>query len=161
MMERDAMISGDGLYRYLLTRDWDRELPKLGFIMLNPSTADGREDDPTIRRCLGFARSWGFGSIAVGNLFALRATKPIELTKAEYPIGPVNETWIDAVVRESELVIAAWGSHPFAAVRAKHVGKRLADQLSCLGVTKAGHPKHPLYLRADTQPIPFDPEGIK
>jgi len=160
-MKRDAVISSDGVYRYLLTREWSLGGDQLGFIMLNPSTADHREDDPTIRRCIGFAQHWGYGRIAVANLFALRATDPKALKAADEPIGAVNDGWLDKVIRESKVCIAAWGAHSFAAARAKEVGERFGDQLFCLGTTKAGHPKHPLYLRSDTQPEKFDSKGIR
>lgn len=158
MMKKDAVLSDDGLYRYILSRRWDAGR-ELGFIMLNPSTADAEVDDPTIRRCIGFAERWGYGGIAVANLFALRSTNPAALKAAPDPVGPINEEWISALVRESDLCIAAWGAHAFAGARAKKVSERFGDQLSCLGVTKAGHPKHPLYLRADTQPVKFEPRG--
>lgn len=163
-MDRDAVISSSGTYRYLLTRYWDYTKPRVGFVMLNPSTADAKEDDPTIRRCINFAKSWGYGGIVVGNLFAYRATDPKKLTQVGSPVGPQNDVMLDRWIFGNEkvgLVIAAWGAHSFAAARGKELCRRHPNRLSCLGVTKAGHPKHPLYLRADTKPIPFDPEEIR
>ena len=111
-----AEISPCGLYRYRLTRTWDAAAPALLFVMLNPSTADASEDDPTIRRCLGFARRERAGGLVVANLFAFRATDPKALEDAADPIGPDNARWIETCVREtSGPIVAAWG----ASVRAR------------------------------------------
>ncbi len=159
-MRKDALISACGLYRYSLIREWAPG-DRLGFIMLNPSTADAKEDDATIRRCIGFARLWGYGGIVVGNLFALRSKDPAALREAVDAVGPVNDKMLVALSDEVKTLVAGWGAHPFAAERARKVCGLLPDRLSCLGVTKAGHPKHPLYLRADTQPVKFDPKGLR
>ena len=155
-----AYISSDGLYRYSLMRDIS---PLVGcgtctFVMLNPSTADAAQDDPTIRRCMGFARTWGFGRLKVVNLYAYRATKPSDLWLADDPIGPENDHVLSIAFGGSDLLIAAWGAH------AKR--DRVAEILSwpvrprlCLGLTKSGAPRHPLYLRRDAVPRPLAGES--
>lgn len=149
-----AIISPCGEYRYELVRRWGTG-PLLGWIMLNPSTADASEDDPTIRRCIGYAKAWLYDGIIVRNLFALRATDPRALATHHDPEGPDNlghlaECW------QQNLTIAGWGANQVAAERlaSDHsLRSLLADlNLSCLGVTKSGAPKHPLYLRSDAEP---------
>lgn len=153
---KDAKISPCTRYRYTLSRWWDHEKPAALFWMLNPSTADAAIDDPTIRRCMGFARRENLGGIMVVNWFALRATDPDELGRADEPVGPENFDEIRRCIHELCLggpVIAAWGSH--GAVQSvihnlpSLIGKRA---LKCLGTTKAGAPRHPLYVRGD-QPL--------
>lgn len=153
-----ALISDCGFYRYRLGRRWgDGEI--VGFVMLNPSTADAEKDDPTIRRCIGFAKQWGFDGIEVVNLFAYRATFPSDLIKAVDPIGPDNDQHIRAVASTCRTIVAAWGQlwHGFE-TRGRNVAAILEDgfrKLKCLGVTKDGFPKHPLYLRKDTLIVDF------
>lgn len=147
----------DGPYRYRLWREWEPG-PRIAFVMLNPSTADAEEDDPTIRRCVGFAKALGAGAIDVVNLFALRATDPRELAKHSAPVGPENDAWIVTAALECEMVICAWGAHAHARDRATRVLGilRCANrQPMCLRQTKAGHPAHPLYLPAALRPVPF------
>lgn len=153
---RDALISDCGNYRYTLTRIWDRSLPVLVFSMLNPSKANALINDPTIVRCIDFAKRWGYGGIVVVNLFAWRATDPTELTRCADPIGPDNDRHLFAVT-EGRDVIAAWGAsvpkywrHRPAAVTTQLRERGVA--LHHLGLTKDGHPRHPLYLRGDTTP---------
>jgi len=131
--------------------------------MLNPSTADALKDDPTIRRCAGFTRDWGGDSFEVVNLFALRATDPRELMKHADPYGPANDTQLRISLRKRWLhVVAAWGradAVPRDRVRGyESYLQRLdrGDRLECLGVTKGGHPRHPLYVPRATalQPWP-------
>lgn len=157
-----AVISDCGQYRYRLTRTWDDTLRPACFVMLNPSTADAGKDDPTIRRCVGFARSWGCGGIVVVNLFAFRATDPAELLKCPDPVGPDSWVWLESVAMEAVLqrspVVAAWGVHGALRGRSREVAdlfRRLGSPMSCLGVTKDGHPRHPLYVRADAALIPL------
>jgi hypothetical protein len=128
--------------------------------MLNPSTADTNTDDPTIRRCVGFARGWGYGGILVVNLFALRATNPRQLRSHTNPVGRGNDRRIAAAVTEMDLVVCAWGSHPLAARRAETVLRilrrfRACPEIRCLGITKDGAPRHPLYVKGDVHPTPF------
>jgi hypothetical protein len=150
-----AVLSPCGTYRYTLDRVWDASLPTALFIMLNPSTADASVDDPTIRRCISFAKREGCGALTVVNLFALRSTNPDALTTHPDPVGPDNDTHIAlALGKQPEVAIAAWGAHPFTRARAEAVAALLAPvwQVNCLGTTKSGDPRHPLYVRGD-QPL--------
>ncbi len=147
-----ADISSCGTYRYRLWREWGNGFPLL-WIMLNPSTADAQQDDPTIRKCVGFAKQWGFGRIEVVNLFALRSTSPKVIKKHYDPVGPDNDAVIiDACRRHNSTgIIAAWGSHGDVLGRAESMKERLmAFRPHCLGMTKNGHPRHPLYVKYDT-----------
>jgi hypothetical protein len=118
--------------------------------MLNPSKATAELDDPTIRRCLGFAKREVCTSLTVVNLFALRSTDPKALLKAEDPVGIENDHHIQEQVLKHSTgwIIAAWGAHPMAIKRAQHVIPMLGD-VHCLGTTKNGSPRHPLYVRSD------------
>lgn len=152
----DAIISDCGTYRYLLQRFWDSRLETLNFIMLNPSTADASEDDATIRRCLGFARDLGFGSLEVTNLFALRSTDPRAIKTHAAPIGPENDERIIDAAKVCQLTICAWGTHGGHLNRAN----RVLDMLRKAGIkphalafSKNGYPKHPLYLKKGLQPV--------
>ncbi len=161
-----CILSPCGRYRYRLWRRWDSGFYArrglLTFIMLNPSTADHTEDDPTIRRCIGFAKREGFDGLVVVNLFALRAPDPKELRVAEDPIGAHNAAFIRDSVRTANKVVGAWGSNAAAIERAEIVAagiQRLRPgRLFCLGTTKAGAPRHPLYVKADTPLQPFTPK---
>jgi hypothetical protein len=155
-MKADALMSPCGAYRYWLTRTWDATRPSVCFIMLNPSTADAARDDPTIRRCVGFGERWGCGGVHVVNLFALRATDPKALRAHADPVGPENDEWIRRGVR-GRAVVAAWGASPLAARRARDVLK-LTDTAGvwCLGVTRDGHPRHPLYVPNDAPLVPIN-----
>lgn len=155
-----ANLSDCGTYRYTLGRRWD-DGPTVVFVMLNPSTADASQDDPTIRRCIGFAKAFGYGALHVVNLYAFRATKPADLWKAADPIGPENDETLRSTFLtahgEGSLVIAAWGANA-APLRARfaHVIARAAGvTLTALGVTKDGAPRHPLYLPASAEPMPW------
>lgn len=155
--DRTAEISPCGRYRYRLTRTWDVRSPSLGWVMLNPSTADAALDDPTIRRCTSFAKAAGFGGITVANLFAWRATQPAELLTPDDPFGsPRNVEVLEALLAEHDTVVAAWGAK-FNDIRRKRAGGdhpktiramagRHGTRLVCLGTTKDGSPKHPLYV---------------
>lgn len=158
-VERSAVISDCGQYRYELRRTWEPLAEHAVFVMLNPSTADALVDDPTIRRCVGFARSWGCGGIVVANLFALRATDPAILTRTADPIGPENDETLDRLCA-GRLVIAAWGASvpDYWRHRPRAVTARLRERgahLHHLGLTKAGHPRHPLYLSAEAARTPW------
>jgi hypothetical protein len=158
-----AKISPCDTYRYRLTRVWDATRPRMVFIMLNPSTADAVQDDPTIVRCVNRARREGCGSIDVVNLFALRSPDPKALPGHPDPVGPENDYHLLSVLTlNPRYVVAAWGANRFARPRAKHVQELLAAPLadirrrmSCLAVNKDGSPKHPLYVRADAALIPY------
>ncbi|AKF14503.1 hypothetical protein SEA_CAMBIARE_1 [Mycobacterium phage Cambiare] len=149
-----AVLSPCGRYRYELLRRWDASLPLLDARMLNPSKADAERNDPTIRRVIDFARRWGFGGIRVTNQFALRATDPAELLVADDPIGPEN---LEYLRRPAVKTLVAWGAHAAVRLRAPAGSWPLPENAVCLGVTAAGAPRHPLYVRADTEPIPWQP----
>ena len=145
-----AVISDCGQYRYRLVREWSCDSPRITWVMLNPSTADAKEDDPTIRRCIGFAQRWGFGGINVCNLFALRATDPKELKKASDPLGPENESILQDIAAP---VVVAWGGNIPNTLQADHLARILRNKAKrqrhswwCLGKTKWGEPRHPLML---------------
>lgn len=157
MVHRAATLSACGAYRYILHRWWG-DGARLGFVMLNPSTADAEADDPTIRRCMGFARTLGYDGIRVLNLYAIRATKPADLWKAAEPTGGWrNDDLLREVLLQSrrQPVIAAWGAHAKPARVAEFMSWPGSERVLALGLTKAGAPRHPLYLRADTQPVPL------
>jgi hypothetical protein len=149
-----ALFSRDRRYRYRLWRRWDRSRLRIAFCMLNPSTADERSDDPTIRRCIGFARHWGYGSVEIVNLFALRATDPRELRSMRDPIGRGNDAYIIEAAGRSAAVVIAWGAHGAFRERGTRVVHLLSPRapLLVLGWTQAGQPRHPLYLRRDVRP---------
>ena len=153
-MIRRAAFSRCGTYRYALWRRWDESRPHVLFVALNPSTADDRKDDPTIRRCIGFARDWGYGGLAVANLFAFRATLPAVLREARAPVGPRNDRWLARLAGETGLVVAAWGAYGRLADRAAEVAPWLGD-CHCLGLTAGGAPRHPLYVRRDAPLLPY------
>lgn len=155
MVAGQAVISADGAYRYQLRRRWQSGASVVAFVMLNPSTADARLDDPTIRRCTGFASAWGHDALVVVNLFAYRATQPELLAETVDPIGPENDYHLEKVCLAADRVVCAWGAHPMAMERQEVVRKLLPNQVECLGTTLAGFPRHPLYLAATTEPTPF------
>jgi hypothetical protein len=180
-----AVFSPCRTWRYTLTREWGllgcvggcradagaglhepeckTRLRTVTFIGLNPSTADETQDDPTVRRCIGFARSWGFDRMVMLNAFAFRATNPRRLRQADDPVGPANNHHLVEQASTADLVVAAWGNHalwhPLGIVtRQEEVKFLLAEfgvELHALGMTKLGAPKHPLYLRADLMPVPW------
>ena len=158
---KDAVLSECKKYRYMLRRVWDRTKPACLFIGLNPSTADATVDDPTIRRCVGFADSWGYGELVVGNLYAFRATKPKDMFNQDDPVGPFNDLWLKKMGLSCEIIIAAWGANGALSVRGRDVKKLMPAQMYHLGLTKAGQPKHPLYLKADTRPELFCSGGYR
>ncbi len=171
-----ARISKDGRYRYRLWREWrgthdvnnwrwfDRyheygEPKPCVFIMLNPSTADGNTDDPTIRRCVAFAKSWNYERLVVVNLFAYRATNPRELlalNDIDDPVGPDNYSSIEDITAKAGITICAWGTNGSHLGQDETVRGWIVGKTHSLGLTKHGYPRHPLYLPADTKPIPYD-----
>lgn len=162
-IRRFATLSDNGRYRYWLERSWgDGCKGFVNFIMLNPSTADAEQDDPTILRCIDFARRWGYDGMHVVNLFALRATDPAELLVARCPVGPDNNDFIDAGFLSAEITVCAWGAHKGAKARASAVlgmiESRPKVKAFALGLTADGSPRHPLYVRADAELIPYPPE---
>lgn len=152
MIHRGANLSRCGTYRYTLTRRWADRGTTCLFVLLNPSTADALRDDPTIRRCIAFARSWGHAEMIVVNLFALRATAPRVLKAHAKPIGPRNTATLRQHAAAADLIVIAWGQHGTHRNRHRTVLKLLqpfAEKVHCLGRTKAGHPRHPLYIAAN------------
>lgn len=145
-----ANLSRDGRYRYALGRRWDETRPQVLFIGLNPSTADALTDDRTVRRCIGFAQSWGCGGIAVANLFAFRTATPSELKLVADPVGPLNDAWLVRLIAGTELIVVAWGNDGRFRNRDRDVLK-LVPQAKCLGVTRGGAPRHPLYVERNVK----------
>jgi hypothetical protein len=150
-----SVWSPDNLYRYVLWRTFC-EQPRnyVMFVGLNPSTADDTKDDPTLRRCIGFARAWGFDALCMTNLFAYRATDPRQMKGYSRPIGHENDRWLTACAREANLVVAAWGTTGQFMARDEEV-RSLLDDLHVLDLTKGGHPRHPLYARGSSRPLPW------
>lgn len=160
---RGAELSPCGQYRYQLTRtlaDGGGRGP-CTFIMLNPSTADHTKDDPTIRRCLGYVSDWGYDQLRVVNLFAWRATWPRDLFAAIDPTGVRNDWWIERTVRDSNMVVAAWGAHGTRRGRGSAIRAQLGHRrVHCLGLTADGQPRHPLYVARAHPPELLPPVPI-
>lgn len=158
---KGAIISDDGTYRYRLWRMWDAEKPTVAFIMLNPSTADETADDPTCRRCIEYGKSWGYGKLIIGNLFALRSTDPVNLRKHDAPIGPENDQHLKDICDEAEKVIVAWGTDGSLNGRGREVAQLLDEQeLYALNTTASGHPNHPLYQPKDATLEPWSEHNL-
>ena len=152
-----AEFSPCGRYRYLLWRRWG-DGPLLGFTMLNPSTADHEANDPTVERCCRRAREYGFGGLAVTNLFALRSTDPAALKRTADPVGPDNDAAIVRAADACEWTVAAWGTHGSLRGRSAAVLKLLAGrEVHALKLTASGVPCHPLYLGYDLKPFVWMP----
>lgn len=157
-----AELSGCRLYRYRLTRIWtgDENGPRMvNFVMLNPSTADDLQDDPTIRRCIRFAKDWGYDGLHVTNLYALRATDPRRLKEVDDPYGIQNSAHLTSVAARAARVVVAWGNRaPMdfslgVAISLRRISRE--GVIYCLGITKKGQPVHPLYQPADAVLIPY------
>lgn len=151
-MKKDAILSDCRKYRYALWRIWDCSLPYLLFIGLNPSTADEKKDDPTIRKCIKYAKYWEYGGFYMANLFAFRATDSSKLYKEKKPIGQNNDEWIVKLSKKARIVVAAWGNNGNYLDRSKKVVNMIPD-LYCLKKNNSGEPTHPLYLNIDLKPI--------
>jgi len=157
-MIRSDAIFGEPNYRYRLDRIWDEDKPLLGFIMLNPSTADAESNDPTISRCMKRAEQMGYGGIVVGNAYAYRSTDPKKLKLVGDAIGPDNDKHLLQIMKDCHEVIVAWGAHAKIG-RAKKIcdlAYSIGKQLYCLALTGKGHPQHPLYLRYNLELMKFD-----
>ena len=146
-IDKGATLSKCKTYRYSLWRRWDNK-PMVLFIMLNPSTADSNEDDPTIKRCVNYAKAWGYGGIMVGNLFAYRSTDPKKLQLVKNPEGKDNKTILLGMINTTKLVICAWGNH----YGPPPLYLQKITKLYYLKVNKDGTPAHPLYLRKSLFP---------
>jgi hypothetical protein len=159
-VHRTALFSRDRRFRYRLGRRWGDGAAAC-FVLLNPSTADEAREDPTVRRCIGFARALGYGALEVVNLYAYVATDPAELRRAGYPVGRYNDRHIEAAARESERVVLAWGVH---AARLRRPGealellRRIGAERHCLRLTASGHPEHPLRLPLGCGLVRFERE---
>lgn len=153
-----AELSPCGRYRYTLTRWWDRSKSRACWVMLNPSTADAYKDDPTIARCTDFSKRAGCGGLIVVNLFAYRATEPLDLKRAIDPVGNDNDSAIRQASQTSSITVVAWGAN--ARILGYNRDELVLPMLNwgskkvlCLGVTKFGQPKHPLYVSGSTKLI--------
>lgn len=167
-IQRAALLSECGRYRYLLSRTWS-DAPLALFVLLNPSTADASVDDQTVRKCIGFSRSWNLGGFNIVNLFALRATDPKDLWEArwDHRVGPETDAHITAAIAAAggDLVVG-WGrleppakNRELVRARVQHVLELINDvgrQPMCLGTNADGSPRHPLYLPATTKLEPYD-----
>jgi len=156
-MEMSAEFSPCQLYRYALWRVWDNTKPFVLFICLNPSIADHRQDSPTSRRCISFAQRWGFGRLCMANLFAYRSLDPRQLRQVSDPIGVGNNARLEELATQAGMVVAAWGYRGTFRNQDKEVMALLSkvSSLYCLGKTKKGNPKHPLYVSGETKPVSY------
>lgn len=150
-----ADFSDDRVHRYALFRRLKADGKVVNFIGLNPSTADEFKNDPTIRRCIGFAEAWGASLLVMTNIFAFRATDPKVMRAAVDPVGPDNDKALIEWASKSDVVVAAWGTHGVFESRGQEVLGLLAtvSDISALGLTNHGHPKHPLYLPKNLVPF--------
>lgn len=156
--DSEAVYSPCERYRYSLTRTWDCEGRRLLYIMLNPSKATELANDPTIERCERRARQLGYGAFRVCNLFALRETDPAKLRRARSPEGPENTRLVREAVRWADDVLCAWGVHGMHRNQCARIAAAMADcaeRVLVLGLTKDGHPRHPLYLPYAAEPVPW------
>lgn len=143
-------------HRYLLWRHWSPYGRVLPWIMLNPSTADAQQDDPTIRRCIDFSKRWGYGGMIVANLFAVRSPSPDAMVRTDDPIGPGNDRVLAAISRPLTMVVCAWGRLGRCGGRGAAVLQQIRHNLAvpmCLGLNGDRSPKHPLYVRASARLI--------
>lgn len=156
MIECGAKFSPCRKYRYTLWRVWDEEKPMIAFLALNPSAADEEKNDPTVQRCINYAKKWGYGGMYMLNIFAFRATDPKVMKAEEDPVGEENDKFILETIEKVDRLICAWGNHGQHMDRSDDIEILLHGlKLECLGVNKSGEPKHPLYLKADLEPEPF------
>lgn len=156
MYKKGAILSRNRLYRYVLWREWDTSKGTCVFIGLNPSTANETEDDSTLRRCVNFAKGWGYGKCVIINLFAYRATQPAELKKQEKPVGYKNNHHIKIESANAAMVVVAWGNHGSFLKRDEKVLKLLKNvPLKCFALTAKGQPIHPLYQPKDISLIEY------
>lgn len=153
-MQRTAEFSECRTFRYTLERIWDSAGPSVLFVGSNPSKANEESDDPTIRRCINFAKDWGFGGLCIVNLFAFCSHDPGKLLKAKDPIGPKNDKVLNEYISKSEKIILVWGNHGDFLKRNEKILKLIKNP-SCLKINKNGAPAHPLYLKGTLKPIPY------
>lgn len=153
-MTRQTIFSPCRTYRYALWREWIGGEGYAMFVGLNPSTADETQDDPTIRRCIAFAKAWGYAGLCMTNLFAYRATKPADMKVADDPIGTENDAHLLSLAQGAGVIVAAWGANGTHKGRDAEV-RKLLPALHCLSLTKDRHPGHPLYLLKTLTPVPM------
>jgi hypothetical protein len=157
-----ATFSDCGRYRYLLRRRWN-EGPNCLFIGLNPSTATADSDDATVRKCVALARTWGFSGIAMANLFAVRCRYPQILSTHRDPVGPDNDRFLLPAVKQAHTIVAMWGNHGLKSygklARRDQYILSLRDDWRCIGITKHGAPRHPLYV-ANSSPLVIFTQGL-
>lgn len=153
-MKTDAKLSNCRKYRYALWRTWDETKPSAMIVGLNPSTANETDDDPTLIRCINFAKSWGYGGVCMANLFAFRATAPSDMMAASDPVGLENDVWLSKLSADAGIVVAAWGNDGIYLGRSTEVKVALTN-LYCIKMNKSGEPAHPLYLKSDLVPLPM------
>ena len=154
LVNKNATFSDCRKYRYALSRTWNGKKKTILFIGLNPSTADEKIDDPTIRRCINYAKNWGYGSLLMVNLFAYRATMPTELKNVKNPIGNDNDLHIIELSKKVDVAVDAWGNEGSLLNRDKEV-KKIIPNLKCLKINKSGQPAHPLYQKKDLKLIKY------
>lgn len=153
-MQKSAMISQCGKYRYELRRIWNEAKCSVLFICLNPSTADHEQEDNTSRVCINYAKRWDYGGLVIANLFAYRATDPARLRDVDDPVGSENDRLLRILINEASLTVCAWSNHGGYLNRDKTV-LGLIKSPFCLTVLKSGRPGHPLYKRRTLTPIPL------
>jgi len=140
-LKKDAILSASRKYRYALWRIWDESKDKAMFIGLNPSTADEKEDDRTIKRCISYAKQWGYGGIIVGNLFAFRTPSPKDMMASDDPVGSENDQWLRRLADDADMIVAIWGNSGYYLNRSEAVAAMFPN-LHCLKVTGSGQPHH-------------------
>ena len=167
--ESGAIFSECEQYRYALWRCWNKDngiVPvkyMVSFIGLNPSTATHEVSDPTVTRCINYAKAWGYSGMHMLNLFAFRATDPKDMKAVDEPVGEDNNEMLIKHARDSGIVIASWGNHGGYRNRCSVVADLMrvnGVDLHCLAIAKTGQPKHPLYLKKDLTPIDYLPGAI-
>ena len=159
-MQRGAEFSTCGQYRYALWRVWNSAAPLVMFIGLNPCTAKAKTNDPTIKKCIELAKSWevdgeNYGGVVMMNLFSYCTPDPYVMKKQLDPIGIGNDYWLQLLVQETELIVAAWGDHGTHLNRAHDILRMLPDMM-CFNQTKKGQPVHPLYQKPQAKLKPLD-----
>lgn len=173
--ERRTIFSPCRQYRYTLWREWPEmfwfddiepgeacagnRFKYVQFIGLNPSTADENKNDPTIRKCIGFAKKWGYGALCMTNIFAWRDTQPAKMKQQEFPVGVDNLDHVSTCAKDADLIIAAWGKHGAHLQQDKNVEswiRAAGGKLFCLRKNQDGSPMHPLYVPYETKPIPYE-----
>jgi hypothetical protein len=153
-----------GKYRYLLWRTWDHASPRLLWVLLNPSIADGQTDDPTVRRCMRFSQDWRYGGLEIVNLFALRTPYPQALRRAADPVGSENDRYVAAAMTRAGDIVVAWGEYGTYQRRDRVVLGLLSHHAAqpplCFGSTRNGSPRHPLYLARSASLVSYWRDGV-